>query len=82
MQDQEIITGLAEIIKNIRPTVDTSKVSRDTVLSTDLGLDSLCMLLVALAIETKFDFRFDDSTNFKTVGDATDYIKAKLAEKA
>ena len=47
----------------------------------DLGLNSVNVLYLVIAIEEVFNIRFDDDTGvdtFKTVGDAADYIGGKL----
>ena len=53
----------------------------NTRLSEDLGLNSVNVLYLVIAIEEVFNIRFDDDTGvdtFKTVGDAADYIGGKL----
>ena len=53
----------------------------NTRLSEDLGLNSVNVLYLVIAIEEVFNIRFDDDTGvdtFKTVGDVTDYIGGKL----
>ena len=53
----------------------------NTRLSEDLGLNSVNVLYLVIAIEEVFNIRFDDDTGvdtFKTVGDVADYIGGKL----
>lgn len=49
-------------------------------LTTDLGLNSVGVLYVVIAIEEFFAIRFDDVGfgDFKTVGDVIDYIENKV----
>ena len=49
-------------------------------LTTDLGLNSVGILYVVIAIEEFFAIRFDDVGfgDFKTVGDVIDYIENKV----
>ena len=49
-------------------------------LSTDLGLNSVGVLYVVIAIEEFFSIRFDDVgfSDFKTVKDVIDYIEKKV----
>lgn len=49
-------------------------------LSTDIGLSSVGVLYVVIAIEEFFSIRFDNVgfADFKTVGDVVDYIEAKI----
>lgn len=51
-------------------------------LVSDIGLSSVGVLYVVIAIEEFFSIRFDNVgfADFKTVGDVVDYIEAKLAK--
>ena len=71
------IDKLKTIFETVVPNVDTSKITMDTQLQQDLGINSLSMLLLALAIEKEFDFRFDTVQPFKTVGEVVNYIDEK-----
>ena len=55
------------------------KCTEDSDLTTDLGLNSVGILYVVIAIEEFFSIRFDDVgfNDFKTVGDVISYIEAK-----
>jgi len=78
MNNQEILDSLREIFKKIKPSLDVTSVSNETALVGDLGLDSLTILLLSLAIETSFNIRFEGSPRFDTVGDVVEYISSKL----
>lgn len=75
----EIIQKLNEIVEmalgEIAITADES-----SNLTTDLGLNSVGMLYVVIAIEEFFGLQFDDVSfgDFQTVGDVVDYIEKKL----
>ena len=58
----------------------TDELSEDSLLVADLGLSSVGVLYVVIAIEEFFDIRFDDVGfgDFKTVGDVITYIEAKV----
>jgi len=71
------IDTLKKIFETVVPNVDTSKITMDTQLQQDLGITSLSMLLLALAIEKEFNFRFDTVQPFKTVGEVVNYIEEK-----
>ncbi len=45
----------------------------------DLGMNSIGMLSIAMAIEQEFDFKFknEDLATLRTVGDALNYIEKK-----
>ena len=74
MQREDILKGLKEILLQIKPSMDMSKINEDSQLVRDLGLDSLTILLLSLAAETKFGFKFDGQPRFETVGEVIDYI--------
>ena len=56
--------------------------TEDSSLTTDLGLNSVGVLYVVIAIEEFFSIQFDDVGfgDFKTVGDVLDYIEGKISE--
>jgi len=74
MTKEEIFEGLKEVISTVKPKLDLSGVNMDSSLSTELGIDSLSMLLMSLAIENKFQFQFSSQTVFQTVGQVVDCI--------
>ena len=76
MQREEIFEELKEIIKLIKPSIDLSTATEDSQLVRDLGLDSLTILLLSLATENMFGFRFEGNPKFTTVGEVIDYIEA------
>lgn len=79
MKEQEIFEGLKEILHTIKPGVDLEKVTMDSSLVFDLGIDSLSILLLSLAIETKYGFTFNGVPPFKTVGDVVRFINEKIS---
>ena len=77
MTREEVLSGLKEVIAVIRPNTDLAKVSFSSELVRDLGIDSLTMMLLALASEEKFQVRFPDGEPLpKTVGEVCDRIIA------
>lgn len=66
--------GLKEILSGVKPKLDQSKISYESKLVNDLGIDSLSMLLLSLAAENKFNMRFAADAKLETVGDVCDYI--------
>lgn len=78
MERTDIYRKLKEILAKIKPSANLDCVHDDTQLIRDLGLDSLTVLLMALAIEKDFDIRFAGNPQFYTVGQVVDYVeKAK-----
>jgi acyl carrier protein len=74
MDRKDILEDLKEILQLIKPSLDLSKVNEDTQLISDIGLDSLTIMLLSLAIENKFKIKFEGALKFNTVGDVIDYI--------
>lgn len=56
--------------------------TEDSNLTTDMGLSSVGVLYIVIAIEEFFSIRFDDVGfgDFKTVRDVVDYIEKKVNE--
>lgn len=79
MTRQEVFDGLKEVISVIRPNTDLTNVNFDTPLITGLGIDSLSMMLLSLAVEEKFQMRFPDGVAAPTtVGEVCDAVLAAL----
>ena len=74
MDRQSILGDLKEILQLIKPSLDLSTVNEDTQLISDIGLDSLTIMLLSLAIENKFKIKFEGALKFNIVGDVIDYI--------
>ncbi|RMG98671.1 MAG: acyl carrier protein [Deltaproteobacteria bacterium] len=57
-------------------------VSLEKTFMDDLGADSLAIVELVLALEEKFDVKIpdDEVDQIKTVGDAVNYIKARLGQ--
>ena len=76
MTREEIMAGLKEVLGVIRPKTDLSNIEDSTRLVHDLGIDSLSMMFMSLAVEEKFSFRFaQNQAPFETVGQVVDYIE-------
>lgn len=76
MQRETVFEEVKEILKQIKPSSDLSAINDDSQLVRDVGLDSLTILLLSLAIENKFGFKFEGNPKFVTVGEVLDYIGA------
>ena len=74
MQRETIFEELKEILKQIKPSTDLSQIDGESQLVRDVGLDSLTILLLSLAVENKFGFKFEGNPKFATVNDVLDYI--------
>ena len=75
----EILAGLNEIIKEA--TVGTvQNATAEQSFAEDLDIDSLTIVEIAVLAEKKFSVKIPEGeiANFKTVGDAVNYISANL----
>ena len=79
MTQEYILNELKIIFKQINPKIDSDKITPDTRLTEDLGLDSLTLLLMSFAIEKRFEFKFDGTPKFGTVGEVAEYIEILMA---
>ena len=65
---------LIEILQKVVPNADVTSINENTHLTSDLGLNSLTIMLLAMSIEDDFGFEFDESAVFETVSDVLKYI--------
>lgn len=81
MSRNEIKAKLADVMRMAMPSLEIEDDFSDSLnLSTDIGLSSVGVLYVVIAIEEFFSIRFDNVgfADFKTVGDVINYIEAKI----
>lgn len=82
MDRSEISAKLIDIFKMVmgEDAVDVAKCTDDANLTTDLGLGSVGVLYLVIAIEESFGIRFDDvgASDLQTVGQVVDYIQSKV----
>ena len=80
MTKQEVFDGLKEVLAVLRPHTDLAGVDFNTELVRGLGIDSLTMMLLSLAVEEKFQMRFPDGEPMPvTVGNVCDQVLKQLA---
>ena len=75
MSDQEIQTGLAEIIDEVAG-VPADQVTPDKTFVDDLDIDSLSMVEIAVAAQDKFGVEIPDEQlkDLKTVQDVVNFV--------
>lgn len=81
MSRSEIVEKLKDILTlAVGNSVDLSSCTEKSNLTTDLGLNSVGVLYVVIAIEEFFGIRFGDVSfgDFQTVGDVIDYIEEQM----
>ena len=79
---EEILNGLKRILLMLDPNKKEllQTVNEETRLQEDLGLTSVSLLYLVVAIEEEFQIEFGDLgvDDFKTVGQTIDYIQKQL----
>jgi acyl carrier protein len=78
MAEQDILTGIGEIIEDIAG-VPHNQVSLEKSFVDDLDIDSLSMVEIAVAAQDKFGVEIpdDELKNLKTVKDVVVYVQGK-----
>ncbi len=73
-----MLERLAKIIREYTGETEPN-INRDTVLISDLGLNSFELVNLVCSVEDEFDIEIPDRAikNFKTVGDVIDFIEAQ-----
>lgn len=67
---------------NPNDAAKTENIGEDDKLLTGLGIDSVSMLYMVIAVEETFGIEFDTDKPFVTVGEVIDYIERKVNEMA
>jgi acyl carrier protein len=78
MTEQEILTGLGEIIEEIAG-VPAAEVTPDKTFVDDLDIDSLSMVEIAVAAQDRFGVEIpdDELKNLKTVKHVIEFVQAQ-----
>lgn len=66
---------LLKLIKQNMPDVDVANASPSSRLMEDLGMDSIGLMMLSMAMEDEFGVRFDEPQPFYTVQDVLDYLE-------
>ncbi|MBR2505454.1 MAG: acyl carrier protein [Bacilli bacterium] len=66
---------LLKLIKENLPNKDVENASKDSHLVRDLGMDSIGMMMLSMAIEDEFGVVFDTPVRFETVNDVISYLE-------
>ena len=82
MTKAEIMEQLRDIFKLAvsDPQIDPENITMECNLTTDLGMTSMGLLYLVIAVEESFNIRFDDVglADFTKVSDVIEYIEGKL----
>ncbi len=74
MTREEIMAGLKEVMALVKPKLNLSTIGEESNLITDLGVDSLSMLMLSLGIENKFGIQLPTREPFSTVAEVINCI--------
>ena len=80
MSKDKIIEKLKEIFQLVvHNGVSIDNITEDSIIMTDLGVDSVGLIYLAIAIEKTFDIDMSDVTinTFKTIGDVINFIEQR-----
>lgn len=83
MARQDVVTALKEVLVD-KLQVEADTVTEDANLFDDLGLDSIDLMTVVMAIEERFDIEVpdDELEDVTTIGQAADLLSAKVGTNA
>lgn len=79
LNKDDILNQLKDILVGMdsKNAEKMENLTMDTKLVTELGLSSVSMLYLVIAIEETFNVEFDNEKPFETVGEVVDFIAAK-----
>ena len=66
---------LLKLIKENMPDADVDNATPSSRLFEDLGMDSIGLMMLSMAMEDEFGVRFDEPQPFSTVQDVLDYLE-------
>ncbi len=73
-----VFERLKKIISEAIPEIDLNSVTGKSRLKSDLGIDSIETMMIAILIEEEFGFKFEDAVDFETVEDICRYIENRI----
>ncbi|MEX2587696.1 MAG: acyl carrier protein [Actinomycetota bacterium] len=83
MARQDVVTALKEVLVE-KLQVEADTITEDANLFDDLGLDSIDLMTVVMAIEERFNIEVpdDELEDVTTIGQAADLLAAKVGTNA
>ena len=75
---EELFQELKTVLNTVLPSVNTDNVTMNSDLRTDLEINSINMILLAISIEDHFGIQIDENFSPKTVGDVCAYGKGRI----
>lgn len=83
MAREDVVTALKEVLVD-KLKVDADSVTEEANLFDDLGLDSIDLMTVVMAIEERFEIEVpdDELEDVTTISQAADLLSAKVGSNA
>lgn len=80
MSRNDIKEKLTDVMQMAASGIDVTTLTEESRLVEDVGLSSVGVLYIVIAIEEFFDIRFDNVgfADFKTIADVINYIEEKI----
>lgn len=72
---------LLKLIEENMPDANVANATRESKLMADLGMDSIGMMMLSMAIEDEFGVSFDEPVMFVTVQDVLDYLEKNATKR-
>ena len=72
---------LLKLMEQNMPDTDFSNATPESRLLEDLGIDSIGLMMLSMAIEDEFGVRFNEPVPFQTVQDVLDYLDKHAKKK-
>ncbi len=69
-----MLERLKKLIKENMPDADIEHATEETTLA-ELGIDSIGMMMLSMAMEEEFGVEFQEAIPFETVKDVLNYLK-------
>ncbi len=77
---EEIVQRIREVVLECAPELEGVELNEDTVINTDMGVDSMGFTLIICRLEGNFDVRIPPRQwqKLSTLGDVADAIEKRL----
>ena len=72
---------LFKLMKVYMPNVDLEAAGKNARLMADLGMDSIAMLMLSVAMEDEFGLTFTEPVVFNTVQDVLDFLDKNATKR-
>lgn len=83
MTRDEVLKKTIKVIRDCTPELEDMELNEDTVVNTDMAIDSMGFILIICKIEVLFDVRIPekDWQKLSTLGDVVDAVMQRLPEE-